>query len=146
MQLISEYMNRHHRHCDDILARAGKSAAAGDWAGLERDFGTFLREIERHIDAEEILLFPAFEEKTGMTGGPAAVMRAEHREMREVFAQMRAASEGKDGKLYLSVSGNLLSLLEQHNMKEERMLYPMIDASLGDDARALLVEVEGVMA
>lgn len=145
MQLIGEYMNRHHRHCDDILARAGKSAAAGDWAGLERDFGTFLREIERHIEAEETLLFPAFEEKTGMAGGPAAVMRAEHREMREIFARMRAASEGKDGTLYLGVSGNLLSLLEQHNMKKERMLYPMIDASMGDGAHELLTKVESVM-
>lgn len=141
MHLISEFMNRHHRHCDDVLTRAAECAAAEDWAGLERDFATFLRAIELHIEAEENLLFPAFEERTGMTSGPTSVMRMEHGEMRELFAGMRAAVEGKDGKRYRDLSQNLFALLGEHNMKEERMLYPMMDTSLGSKAESLLAQM-----
>ena len=146
MQLISDYMNRHHKHCDDAFARAEDRAAARDWTGLEREGGTFLREIERHIKLEEELLFPAFEEKTGMTSGPTAIMRMEHDQMRGMFAQMRTAIEVKDAEQYLGVAETLLILLQQHNMKEESMLYPMLDQSLGDEAQSLLAQLESSAA
>jgi len=147
MQLINDYMTRHHKECDAVLARADEAAAAADWAAVERNAGTFLREIERHIEAEESLLFPAFEERTGMAdGGPTATMRMEHEQMRGLFAQMRAAIPARDAQRYLGASQTLLPLLQQHNMKEESMMYPMLDQALGDDARGLLAQVESAMA
>lgn len=146
MELISDYMTRHHKHCDDAFARAEDMAAASDWIGLARDGGMFLHEIERHIGLEENLLFPAFEERTGMTSGPTETMRMEHEQMRGMFAQMRAAIEAKDAALYLGVSQTLLILLQQHNMKEESMMYPMLDQSLGDDAPGLLSQLEAAAA
>lgn len=144
MQLISDYMNRDHKHCDDAFVRAEDMAAAGNWTGLERDGGTFLREMERHIGLEEKLLFPAFEEKTGMTSGPTETMRMEHEQMRGMFAQMRAAIDAKDAEQYLGNAETLLILLQQHNMKEESMMYPMLDQSLGDDAHSLLTQMESI--
>ena len=144
MQLISDYMNNDHKHCDAAFARAEDMAAAGDWSGLERDGGTFLREMERHIGLEEKLLFPAFEEKTGMASGPTDTMRMEHQQMRGLFAQMRAAIEAKDAEQYLGIAETLLILLQQHNMKEESMMYPMLDQSLGDDAHSLLTQLESI--
>lgn len=144
MQLISDYMNRDHKHCDDAFARAEDMAAAKNWTGLERDGAMFLREMERHFRLEEELLFPAFEEKTGMTGGPTAIMRMEHEQMRGMFAQLRATIEAKDREQYLGVGETLLILMQQHNMKEESMMYPMLDQSLGDDAPSLLVQLENV--
>lgn len=147
MQLINDYMTRHHKECDAVLTRADEAAAAADWAAVESNAGTFLREIERHIEAEETLLFPAFEERTGMAdGGPTATMRMEHEQMRDLFAQMRAAIPARDAQRYLGASQTLLSLLQQHNMKEESMMYPMLDQALGDDARGLRAEVESAMA
>lgn len=146
MQLISDHMIRHHRHCDAAFARAGERAAARDWTGLERDGGTFLREIERHIELEENLLFPAFEERTGMTSGPTEVMRTEHAQMRGMFAQMRAAIQAKDAEQYLGIAQTLLALLQQHNAKEESMMYPMLDRALGDDAVSMADQLETLAA
>ncbi|HUW38162.1 MAG TPA: hemerythrin domain-containing protein [Rhodocyclaceae bacterium] len=146
MQLISDYMNKDHRDCDAAFARAGNMAAAGDYAGLERDGGAFLREIERHIEIEEKLLFPAFEEKTGMTSGPTETMCMEHEQMHGMFARMRAAIEAKDAKQYLDTAETLHMLLQQHNMKEETMMYPMLDQALGEDARSLLTQLESMAA
>lgn len=146
MPLVSDTMNRHHKQCDEAFARAEAMAAAGNWPNLERDFATFLRGIENHIRLEEEVLFPAFEEKTGMAGGPTAIMRMEHEQMRGMFAQMRAAIEAKDREHYLGVGETLLILLQQHNMKEESMLYPMLDQALGEEAESLRTELESLVA
>ena len=146
MQLISDYMNRDHRHCDAAFALAGDKATAADWVGLARDGAAFLRKIERHIEVEEDLLFPACEQTTGMTTGPTETMRMEHEQMRGMFAQMRAAIAAKDAKQYLGVAETLLALLQQHNMKEESMMYPMLDQALGEDARALLPQLQSLAA
>lgn len=146
MPLISDYMNKDHKYCDAAFVRAQDRAAARDWTGLKRDGGTFLREIERHIVIEEELLFPAFEEKTGMTSGPTETMRMEHEQMRGMFAQMRAAIEAKDAQQYLGTAETLHILLQQHNTKEETMMYPMLDQALGEDARSLLTQMESLAA
>ncbi len=142
MEPITDYMTRHHKHCDDAFARAEEMAVASDWTGLERDGGAFLREMERHIVLEESLLFPAFEDRTGMAGGPTATMRMEHVQMRGMFAQMRAAIDKKDAAGYVDVAETVLLLMQQHNMKEESIMYPMLDQALGEDARGLVRELE----
>lgn len=146
MGSIGQYMTGHHRHCDEMFVRAMDLAAAADWAGVEREGGTFLGEIERHIELEETLLFPAFEETTGMTGGPTATMRFEHGEMRGLFARMRGAAGARDADSYLEASRALQMLLEQHNMKEESMMYPMLDQALGDQAPDLVRQLEAAAA
>ena len=118
MQLINDYMTRHHKECDAVLTRADEAAAAADWAAVERHAGTFLREIERHIEAEETLLFPAFEERTGMAdGGPTATMRMEHEQMRLLLVQLEAACGAHDADAYAGAAETLLILMQQHNMK-----------------------------
>jgi hemerythrin-like domain-containing protein len=146
MGLIGDYMTSHHRHCDEVFARARGLAAASDWSGVARDGETFLREIERHIEVEEGLLFPAFEERTGMSSGPTDVMRTEHEQMRGLFARMRAATEAKDGVEYADAAETLLSLMHQHNAKEEDMMYPMLDQALGEEARDFVGTLDAVNA
>src|SRR6516165_10005127 len=47
-------------------------------------FKEFKFGLQRHIVWEETILFPLFEQKTGMVGyGPTEVMRAEHRQIGE---------------------------------------------------------------
>lgn len=146
MQLVSQYMIAHHRECDAAYARAEQNARAAELPGLEREARAFLGEMERHIEVEEELLFPAFEERTGMSGGPTETMRVEHEQMRGLFAEMRAALEARDAAEYLGAARILLALLQTHNAKEENMMYPMLDEALGEDAAALLEQVQTAMA
>ncbi len=146
MGTINDYMSRHHKDCDGVFARAEQMAGESDWAGLQREGGLFLREMERHIGMEEDVLFPAFVDRTGMADGPVETMRMEHEQMRGMFEQMRAAIEAKDAEQYLGVGETLLVLLQQHNMKEENILYPMLDESLGEEARSLLAQIEPAAA
>lgn len=142
MDTINDHMTADHRRCDAIFEEAERAARAGDLAVLARASSEFLSRITAHIAVEERLLFPAFEERTGMRGGgPTAVMTAEHRAMEALFDEMRAAVAGNDADAYLRASGQMMEILDQHNQKEEMMMYPMLDRVMGGDLAPLLSEV-----
>lgn len=147
MGRINDFMSRHHKECDATLTRAGENAAAGDWAALERDTATFLKEIEHHIQVEEEQLFRDFEERSGMgEGAPTGAFRAEHEEMKGLFEQLRAAVAARNAAQFRTASETLLPLLQQHNNKEEVMLYVMFDETLGDDADKYIGQMQGALA
>lgn len=79
-------------------------------------------------------MFPAFEQATGMTAGPTAMMRNEHEQMRAILDDMAAAIAANRFDRCLGQSGMLLMFMQQHNLKEENVLYPMADQALVADA------------
>ena len=131
MTSITEPLHDHHKFCDDLFADAEDSAQRNDWNKCSDAFERFRNELEAHFATEENDLFPAFERTTGMTGGPTHVMRIEHAQMRDLMAQMSGALEARDTDTFLGAAETLLVLMQQHNMKEENILYPMCDRTLG---------------
>jgi hemerythrin-like domain-containing protein len=76
---------------------------------------------------EEDLLFPLWEEKTGMSeGGPTFVMRSEHRQIGQQLEAIHDKVAEQNPETDQEEQA-LLDLLGSHNMKEERVLYPAID-------------------
>lgn len=132
MQTITEYLSAEHRHCDDMFAEAEAAAAKNDLAAAQIGFTAFRQGMERHLSKEETIMFPAFEQATGSSMGPTSVMRMEHEQMRELFAEMQAALAAKDTRTFAGLSETLLVLMQQHNFKEEQMLYQMADRTLGE--------------
>ena len=130
---IKELMAQDHKDCDQIFADAEKAASTEDWTTATQAFNEFIDVMQRHLGIEENDLFPAFEAATGMTMGPTEMMRMEHAQMRELFAEMREAIEQQNSDDYLGASETLLILMQQHNMKEEQILYTMMDQHLSDD-------------
>ena len=147
MESISSYMQQDHVVIDGIAGRAVAAAEARDWTALAREGAEFLRRLRQHIEAEEQVLFPAFEERTGMSaGGPSKVMRIEHEQMRPILAQMEAAVAAQDGAAYQRASKALFDILLPHNMKEEQMMYPMLDAAVGEDVQEVLADAKAMLA
>ena len=142
MSRISETMSRDHAACDERFSAAEAAAAAGDLPAAADALAAFSAALERHFGVEEGELFPAFERHTGMTEGPTEMMRIEHAEMRELLAQLRAALEAGDGAEFLGVADTLNVLMQQHNLKEEQVLYALLDEALGAEAGALLAALE----
>lgn len=134
MSAISTVYADHHVVCDRAFADAEAAGAEGRWDEAHASTRHFADLLHAHLDAEEKTLFPAFEAKTGMTQGPTQVMRMEHGHMRALVERLQRALEAKDADEFAGAAETLLILMQQHNMKEERMLYPMCDQALGDDA------------
>ena len=124
---------QHHKHCDEDFVEAEEAARRGDWAGCAATFDRFRRETEAHFGVEEEVLFPSFERRTGMSGGPTRMMRMEHMQMRALLRQLEAAQAAQDVDSFAGGAETLLVMMQQHNLKEENILYPMCDRALADD-------------
>ncbi len=133
MPEIAEFMTHEHRACDERFSDAEAAVAAGDWALADRRFSEFAELTLRHLQREEEVLFPEFEARTGMVEGPTQVMRMEHTQMRHALEAMRAALEERDADGYLGEAEGFMILTQQHNMKEEQILYPMTDNAFGSE-------------
>lgn len=142
MQNIRNFMAADHRQCDAVFATAEQAVAAHDWDRATASFVQFQNAVLQHFAAEEGLLFPAFEAQTGMRGGPTQVMRGEHVQMRELMDAAHAALLAKDADDYGGNTETLLFMMQQHNMKEENVLYPMCDQQLVAQVDVLLPQLQ----
>jgi len=128
-------MKTEHRECDETFAAAEKSVIDGDFETAEQQFLLFSNETLRHFKKEEESLFPTFEEISGSSEGPTKVMRYEHEQVRGLIGKMAEAIENKDTDAYLSIAESMMILLQQHNMKEEQMLYAMCDRMIPQELK-----------
>ncbi len=138
--IISRYMKQEHRDCDSGFAEAEQAAANADWSKAEESFLKFSNDILRHFKKEEEELFPAFETQTGSTDGPTKVMRFEHDQVRGLIGKLAHSLEAEDKDSYLSLCESMMILLQQHNMKEEQMLYAMCDRVLSPEIKESTLE------
>ena len=138
MATIVEFLGTDHRACDDLFASAENAVAQKNWDSARSLFARFESAMAHHLAMEEEVLFPAFEARTGMSMGPTQVMRSEHEQMRGLIEDMARAAAGSDRDGYLGLSETLNMLMQQHNVKEENMLYPMSDQVLAADRDRLI--------
>jgi hemerythrin-like domain-containing protein len=127
--LVSE-----HRECDELLHRAENALNDEQLTEALVFLNRFSDMLNRHLQEEEQDWFPAFEKQTGMTTGPTAVMRTEHADIRDMAAQATGAANAGQAEEALAAIDTLNVLLQQHNVKEENILYPMLDRVLGAKA------------
>jgi iron-sulfur cluster repair protein YtfE (RIC family) len=91
--------------------------------------------LRRHIYLEEVFLFPPLKPTMMM---PIFVMLREHGELwRAMDAVDATVAAGGDADAQCR---DLLALLDEHNTKEEPIVYPRADADLDDAVRAQLAD------
>lgn len=132
---VQEFFATDHRHCD--AAWAALEAAEDDAGRQSTLWKDFAARMQRHFAMEEEVLFPAIEAATGMRSGPTAVMRHEHEQMRGLLAEMARRADTGDFDGVIDQGDTLLMLVQQHNAKEEGVLYPLAERALGPSWAAL---------
>ena len=135
------FQNDHDRL--DALFQSFQTSKRENFSKAKEAFTEFKSGLERHIRWEEDVLFPLWEEKTGMSdGGPTFVMRDEHRRIeQQLQAVDRNVGEGNADDAQPEQA--LLALLAAHNLKEERVLYPAIDqVTTPEECRDILRRIE----
>lgn len=140
---LVDYFSSDHRRCDGGWEEVEAAAEAGDEAATSAYWERFRQALLRHLAMEEQLLFPAVEAATGMANaGPTQVMRMEHEQMRGVLAQMASAVERGDADELMDQGDTLNVLIQQHNMKEEGVLYPMAERALAGEWESLRPQLD----
>ena len=145
MKTLLEFMQIHHGQCDQLYADGENSLLDEQ---VEEGVGqiiTFLSKMEQLFLMEETVLFPTFEDISGMRQGPTQVMRMEHQQIRNLLARMSDAVTRMDRDEILEVGETLLILMQQHNMKEEGILYPMVDQHLAPYREELMDHMNNVV-
>jgi len=142
---IKSYFTRDHRVCDETYGALEQAVGTLPDEKVISIWGEFSSAMLRHLKMEEEVLFPAFEEATGMHGaGPTMMMRMEHDQMRSLLGSMGQRVDERDFEGMLDQGDTLFMLIQQHNMKEEGMLYPMAEQHLSNgwvDMKAALAKV-----
>ncbi len=141
---IKEYLTNDHRRCDDVFAQMEEKAhnSLSDAKELTQEF---IADMERHFQREERIVFPEFEAKTGMVNGPTEMMRQEHAQMRNLMQQFLEAIENDDKDKFFGLSETLMILLQQHNMKEEQMLYTIVQQHLSAEAGHIVEKMNSLI-
>ena len=140
MPKITDTLTGEHKRCDQIFVQAEEAIANGDWDKGSALFKEFEQDMEQHFLMEETILFPAYAAKTNLTGITQAMMM-EHMQMRQLIFEIEENIKAKNQEQCLGVSETLLTILQQHNRKEERKLYVMADQSLRADADDILAKM-----
>lgn len=143
MNTIAEIMSANHKACDNEFAIAEEAALANNWSEAETAFNTFRNDMAHHFKMEEEELFPTLL-SAGGPSGPVHVMRMEHTQINGLLEQMAAAVAHKNAQEYGGLSETLLIVMQQHNNKEEQILYPMADQFLAAQREALLSRMQAI--
>ena len=141
---ITGVMSNEHSVCDQLFEDGEIALTEGRNEAGVKLIRSFISRINHHFEVEEQILFPAFEGVTGMVAGPTSVMRAEHQQIRGLLDQLSEELDAENYEQVFAIGETLNILIQQHNMKEENMLYPMSDAQLGEARDELLKKIQPI--
>ncbi len=141
--MIKEYMTHDHRECDNLYAPLEEALSAGDFEKALELFVPFKKAMLKHFAMEEEVLFPKMEEFIGSGEGPIYVMKMEHSQIRSIIDQLGEAIESKNQQKALGLGETFMIMTQQHNMKEEQILYSMAE-QLPIDKEHILEEMKKV--
>lgn len=143
---ISELLESDHVRLDDIADRMSRSISVDPMRGVVLAH-MFSAGIRRHVSAEEAVLFPAYEARLGAASRQTAFMEREHRAILHYVERLLRAAERvldtqhRDEGIeeLLRTHRGLVGVLADHNEREERSLFPLLDRTLHqDDKREIL--------
>jgi iron-sulfur cluster repair protein YtfE (RIC family) len=146
MSGIGPYLQADHRYCESLFALIEPLAADGQWSRAEQARCAFASSLEHHLQREERVLFPAIEEAQGGPVGLIAEAHEEHARMRDRLRQLAAAISVRDLNKLSTAARALQAALDQHNVHEESVLYPLAEQMLDDRAGDLVQAMEGQRA
>lgn len=133
MNKVLDFMGKDHDRLDGIFQQF-RNLKLNSLSKAKPLFHEFKIGLQRHIVWEEEILFPLFEERTGMRDtGPTAVMRMEHRKIKEFLEKIHNNLSPKDITKLNELENGLVEVLTAHNEKEENILYPWIDNTLNEE-------------
>jgi len=136
-QTITALYEKDHDRLDELF-KTFQTSKRSDFRKAKEAFKELKVGLQRHIVWEEELLFPMWEEKTGMIeDGPTPVMRFEHEQIKKLLEAIHQKVEQQNLESDQEEQA-LLNLLGSHNRKEEKALYPAIDNVTNADERATI--------
>lgn len=138
-----------HDHLGALFLRHQESLLRLDLDAAVESLELYRRELEAHIEIEELLLLPVYERAGAIQGGPAEFFTGEHERMRQYLDRIAQSLEklrndrGDLARGVISVfdeEAAYKSLNGHHDQRERNLFYPTLDRVTGEAERTELVE------
>jgi iron-sulfur cluster repair protein YtfE (RIC family) len=137
-ETASRYLEDDHARLLSLLERA-EQALAADPAIAGEALRGFASGLARHMRLEEEVVFPLFEVRTGLVGGPTDLMRQEHVELETTVEALQAALARGSCAAFGEAAALFRRRFSSHVSKEEHFVYPAVEQGLSDAERRALV-------
>lgn len=141
---VAGVMGADHHRLHDLWRDFIRSVELCSIHKLHQRAAEFTLGMRRHIEIEEVMLFPLLETQTGMNG-PTAVMRSEHREIETTLVRLDKLAVANDPvAIWRTLGGESddpSALFSSHEDKEEAILYPFMDHVFGRAEKDELLSV-----
>lgn len=141
---LKTFLITDHKTCDGDFANFENAVYDGNMDAAKANFEKMAKEFEEHFSMEEKVLFPSFESKSGMSCGPTEVMRREHEQMRFNIGMIKKALESNNKSQLLGLCESFNILVQQHNSKEEQILYTMCEQVLANENDEIISKMQEV--
>ena len=138
MTTISNFLAADHVYCDVLFDTLESLVAQKMWGPANTALDLFNHFLTLHFSMEEDVLFPEFEKATGNSTGPTSVMRLDHQHLRGIISRLLDAITQHDVSDFFDHADTLRIMLQQHNLKEESILYLMADRILSADQEKII--------
>jgi hemerythrin-like domain-containing protein len=127
MGKLSERMVDDHNRCDALLLAALSKVGECDWEQASPAFDRFHTALNRHLTMEESVLFPTIEKVLKDGEGLFDLLRAEHARLKLILLRMQDAVRVNGRSNFLLHSDSFAMLMHAHSIKEEEILYLMLE-------------------
>ncbi len=144
VRTIADLLSADHQRLRETWSAGRYAVAECNLNEVHRAFSEFSLGLNSHMQMEEQILFPAIEERTGMRdAGPTAAMRTEHARFRKILARLTKALEWESceaiTRMLQSEPTTPEDLFNSHDLREERVLYPMADRLIAPEDKLKLI-------
>ncbi len=135
-----------HGDLDDLMLQHQTALLDQDIARARDAFEEFSRTIRKHIEIEDRMLLPVYQSRAGEPeGGATELFTSEHRKVEKYIRQLsdELASIEQEAELpkarlirLIETEAQLKNLLEHHDRREQRFLYPLLAEHTTPEERA----------
>jgi hemerythrin-like domain-containing protein len=146
MSDITTFLKIDRIACDRLFRRVEQAVKRRSWVAAFGANARFEAALYQHLLMEEEVLFRALEQYTSDARRLVAEMLAEHQQLRQVAAGLRAAIRRCNAQSFCGIAGVLRLMMAEHCMKEESILLLMADHCLRPAARFLVDSMRAVKA
>ena len=137
---LAEELRSDHARLDGLFTELQHFLRVGALAEAYRHFAALEQGLNRHMAAEEELLFPAMQRMTEAVARAVPGILTEHGDLRALLPDLADALARKDVLASETLLPQLRRSLARHHEDEERLVYPITDWALAPDEQEDLVK------
>jgi len=124
---LDAFLSGEHSGLEEILSDVCCLAEQRSFVQAALRFGEFRLRLEKHLDAEERVLLPMFEDATGDPDDLLPRLHREHGQLRYLMDRLGTSISRWDMTAFCVRLEQITDTLEAHHRDEERALHAAVD-------------------